>query len=312
MRISVAVCTWNRCSLLGRALEQMTKLDVPAGVEWELLVVNNNSTDATDQVIASYGDRLPLRRLYEPQQGLSHARNLAVREAHGDYIIWTDDDVLVERAWLAEYRAAFARWPEAAVFGGPVELWLAGAPPQWLERTLPRVKYAFAVQDFGPEPTPLKLGVVPTGANFAVRTDEQRRFLYDTELGLRPGGTIRGEEVAVIEALLQDGATGWWVPAARVRHYIPPERQTIDYLRQYYFGIGEYDGRQLAPNGEAMIFGKPRWLWREAIEAETRYRWRRLLAQPEVWMEDLITASRTWGRLHGYAWRPGSATVRHE
>src|SRR6266536_6078206 len=92
MLITVAICTWNRCELLQTALEQLTRLLVPVDIEWELLVVNNNSTDATSSAIAPFASRLPVRELFEPKPGKSHALNLAIGEAAGDYILWTDDD----------------------------------------------------------------------------------------------------------------------------------------------------------------------------------------------------------------------------
>src|SRR5205085_1873116 len=79
---------------LSRALEQLARVRRPPG-GWEVLVVNNNSTDETERVLGAFEGRLPLRRAFEPQQGLSHARNHAVAQAAGEYIVWTDDDVLV-------------------------------------------------------------------------------------------------------------------------------------------------------------------------------------------------------------------------
>ena len=115
MRITVAICTRNRSSQLQHTLTQMRKLAIPPDVQWELLVVNNSSTDATDSVLTAFAHCLPLRRLFEPTPGKSHALNLAVREASGDYILWTDDDVLVDPDWINGYHEAFLRWPEAAV-----------------------------------------------------------------------------------------------------------------------------------------------------------------------------------------------------
>lgn len=89
MRITVAVCTWNRARLRDQTLAAMRQLQVPAGVEWELLVVNNNCTDATDDVIERHSTHLPIRRLFEVKQGHSHARNRAVAEATGELIVWT-------------------------------------------------------------------------------------------------------------------------------------------------------------------------------------------------------------------------------
>jgi glycosyltransferase involved in cell wall biosynthesis len=134
MLISVAICTWNRAPLLRRALQEMTQLIVPPGVEWELLIVDNNSTDATESIVAEYVRRLPVRRLFEPTPGKSNALNLAIREARGDYILWTDDDALVDRQWLAAYARAIEERPRAVFFGGPVHPWFAEPPPTWLKR----------------------------------------------------------------------------------------------------------------------------------------------------------------------------------
>src|SRR2546428_5053798 len=134
MLITIAICTWNRCALLHQALEQMTRLQIPPGIEWELLVVNNNCTDATDEVIAAYSTTLPIQRVFEPNPGLSNARNAAVREARGEYILWSDDDVVVDEHWLAAYVRAFHTRSEGVFFGGPVRPWFSVPPPAWLRR----------------------------------------------------------------------------------------------------------------------------------------------------------------------------------
>src|SRR5207253_11169792 len=100
MHATVAICTWNRSQLLRQTLDQFLDLAIPAGMTWELLVVNNNSTDDTDVVLAEFESRLPLRRLFEREPGLSHARNAALAAATGDYILFTDDDVLIAQSWL--------------------------------------------------------------------------------------------------------------------------------------------------------------------------------------------------------------------
>ena len=172
MRLTVALCTWNRCELLRQALEGMTRLDIPLGVDWELLVINNNCTDATDQVIEKYAPKLPIRRLFEPKPGLSNARNAAVREAQGEYILWTDDDVLVDKGWVTAYVKAFQRWPKAAFFGGPVRPWFATPPPGWLRRVWSRVADMYSIRDLGTHPLLFDCHRhVPYGANFVVRTE---------------------------------------------------------------------------------------------------------------------------------------------
>ena len=302
-RITVAICTWNRSQLLERTLEELTKLVVPSDVEWDLLVVNNNCTDATDDVIARFAGRLPVRRLFEPTPGLSHARNLAVREAAGDYVLWTDDDVLVGSDWLAAYSRAFARWPVAVVFGGPIEPWFPGPSPSWLQDAWPMVANAYACIDYGRDVVPLTDARVPFGANMAIRTDCQRMFPFDPDRGVRPGSRVGGEETDVVRKLLNSGRQGCWVPDARVRHYIPEARQTLGYLRQWYFGYGEYLGRFEEREHIAHLFGRPRWLLKQAIVSELRYRVHRYSRTPATWVLDLIAASTARGQIHGYGLR---------
>src|SRR6266550_3078434 len=110
--ISIAVCTWNRARMVEKTLHSFTQLEIPSGCEWEVVVVNNNSPDRTEAVLDSFLPRLPLRHFVETSQGIAHARNRAAREARGDVILWTDDDVQVKQNWLGGYVNAFAAYPE--------------------------------------------------------------------------------------------------------------------------------------------------------------------------------------------------------
>ncbi len=147
MNITIAICTWNRAKLLRQTLEQMTKLRHPESISWELLVVNNNSTDNTEEVVNEFGGRLPVRHIFEPKQGLSHARNRAISEAKGDYIIWTDDDVLVDEYWLIEYVKGFNKYPDAAFFGGPIGPWFETRPPKWIQQNFSIFETAYACRN---------------------------------------------------------------------------------------------------------------------------------------------------------------------
>ena len=300
LRLTVAICTWNRCASLEQTLEGFASVTVPTHVDWEILVVNNNSTDRTDEVVRAFERRLPIRGVVERQPGLSHARNRAVEEATGEYVLWTDDDVTVCREWLVEYVEAFRRWPEAALFGGPIEPCFEGTPPSWLLEIYPTIAGVYAARDFGATPMPLSRDVIPWGANYVIRTREQRAHRYDPDLGYRPGRLIGWEETEVIQALLRDGVRGWWVPGAALRHHVPKQRQTTRYLRTHFYNRGMYFGSRWDQNDRRLVFGRPRWLWRRVIEAEVRYRVHRIWSKPDVWVEHLITSSENWGLLTGY------------
>ena len=143
MFITIAICTFNRAESLRRTLDSLVAMRVPSDLSWEIVIVNNNSTDHTDEVISEYVGRLPVRWEFEPRPGKSNARNRAIDVAKGEYIVWTDDDVVVDTGWLTAYVEAFRRWPEAAVFGGrimpryeaPVAKWVGKAKRCWKGHT---------------------------------------------------------------------------------------------------------------------------------------------------------------------------------
>ena len=120
MFVTIGICTFNRAESLRRTLDSLLAMRVPNDLAWEIVIVNNNCTDHTDDVISKYVGPLPVRREFEPRAGKSNALNRAIDVAKGDYI-WIDDDVLVDPGLLSAYAAAFRRWPEATVFGGRIK-----------------------------------------------------------------------------------------------------------------------------------------------------------------------------------------------
>ena len=98
--VTVGICTRNRGPLLRTSLEQLARTAVPDDVTWEVIVVDNGSTDGTARVLEAMASQLPLRALRYDTPGKSHALNHAIQHARGDYILWTDDDVLVDRNGL--------------------------------------------------------------------------------------------------------------------------------------------------------------------------------------------------------------------
>ena len=158
MFVTVAICTLNRAESLRRTLDSVAATRVADELAWELIVVNNNSTDHTDAVIAEYRGRLPLRRELEPLQGHSNARNRAIVAARGEYIVWTDDDVIVGARWLAAYAEAFRRWPDGVVFGGRIIPRYEPPVVKWIAQSERVLGGPFAIRDFGDEVQPLSVG----------------------------------------------------------------------------------------------------------------------------------------------------------
>ena len=264
--VSVVICTWNRERLLERTLGGLARLRVSPELAWELLVVDNGSTDGTTDVLTRYAARLPLRAIEEPERGLSRARNRALDEARGRLVLWTDDDVRVDSAWISEIVAAARRFPDEPLFGGTVDPWFEEAPPRWIRRNLDQLEGTFAIRRFGPEVRRFRDGEAPFGANMAVRADALGGQRFRTDLGRIGTSLLSGEESEFL-ARIRDrtGRPGVWVGSARVEHWVPRERLEPSYLRRYFEGLGRTrvaaDG---IPRG-ANLFGVPSWIRRREI-----------------------------------------------
>lgn len=310
MLISVIVCTRNRASQLRHVLNSFLYLNSPEGATWEMLVVDNGSTDETPSVIDEFADRLPVRRVWQPEPGLSNARNAGVAAAKGDYICWTDDDVEVDSEWLAAYARAFHRYPDGAIFGGVVEPVYEAPPPAWMIENGELLANLMAKRDHGPveRKMPTELHLLPYGANFALRAAEQRQFLYDPNLGVSPNHKRLGEESTVLMAIAALGGSYYWIPSSRVRHLIPVARMSVDYIKVYFHSVGETWAYMSENGGEPIMgppipvqgskfLGAPAWLWRQSFRPTLVYTFKKILRPNRVnwWLWNLTQMSKMEG-----------------
>ncbi|WP_018231089.1 glycosyltransferase family 2 protein [Thioalkalivibrio thiocyanodenitrificans] len=252
--LTVAIVTRNRAGLLDRALASLGGADKPPGLSYEILVVLNACTDRSEAVVRRHARQLPVRFLDEPCPGISHARNAAIGACSGRVIAWIDDDVVVGRSWFEAYARALAAHPGAAFFGGPIEPLFEGEIPPWFHQTWRLFTDVFAVRHV-PCDAPVHVRYLPYGANYAVRSDWQRRFAYDPGLGRRPGFLlIGGEETALLNRILAAGGRGQWIADARVQHVISGERRTRRHLVRHYAGHGYRVGCAVRAAGGSQTF----------------------------------------------------------
>ncbi|MEO1160031.1 MAG: glycosyltransferase, partial [Pseudomonadota bacterium] len=174
---------------------------------------------------------------------LSIARNTGVSQTDADYVIFTDDDVTVPVDWLARYAAAFRRYPDAAFFGSDIAPVFADADASWAQALYRSAGSCFARFRVGPRDmkidTQTGSGLYPFGANMAFRLDVLRKFRFDESLGRQPDGLVlSGEETRLIGEMVAAGHCGYLIAENPVSHCIAPSRQTLEYVRQYYYGQG--------------------------------------------------------------------------
>ncbi|HEX8742415.1 MAG TPA: glycosyltransferase family 2 protein [Thermoleophilaceae bacterium] len=227
---SVIVCTRNRADYLEGALDSILA-DSP-GVGWELIVVDNASTDGTRAVVEARqaeAKDVPVEYALEERLGHSHARNRGIADARGELIVFTDDDVIVEAGWLDALCAGFTE-PDVMAAGGKIVPRWPSAPPGWMSARLSGV---LAVTDYGEEARDLTGDEYPVGANMAIRRSAlgDAASAFDTRLGHRGGGYFGFDEHELFAALRERGRLVYR-PDAVVHHRILPDRMTWEGMRR--------------------------------------------------------------------------------
>jgi glycosyltransferase involved in cell wall biosynthesis len=293
MKMTVILCTYNRCESLAKALASAARLELPKSVDWEVLVVDNNSNDQTREVVEDFCRRYPghFRYLFEPRQGKSHALNTGIREAHGDILAFIDDDVIVEPTWLQNLTAALhnGQWAGA---GGRILPQQPFVPPGWIPL---KDRYALApLALFNPDLAAGPLAEPPFGTNMAFhRKVFEKHGGFRTDLGPGPGGghPQKSEDSEFGHRLIAAGERLRYEPSAVVYHAVPPSRLQKSYFLDWWFDKSHADIR---------AFGIPadtRWF----IAGIPLYKFRRLAVWTLRWMIALDPRQRFGAKVRVWA-----------
>ena len=264
MKITVILCTYNRCESLAKALNSVAAQTLPVSVDWEVLVVDNNSNDRTREVVEDFSGRHPghFRYLFEPQPGKSHALNAGIREARADILAFLDDDVTVEPTWLQNLTAGLHNGEWAGAGGRIVPVW-SRPVPRWLS---PGAWYALApLVQFDLGNVAGGLSEPPFGTNMAFRKEMFEKYGgFLVELGPRPGSEIRNEDTEFGSRLLAAGERLRYEPSAVVCHPVQDNRIEKKYFLAWWFHKGEANIRQFGvrPGTKYFAAGVPLYLFR--------------------------------------------------
>lgn len=267
LRLSVVLPTFNRPGSLQSCLAALLHQAADASA-YEIIVVDNNSSDSTRDVIAGIADRR-VRTVREPRQGLSFARNSGVAAARGDLVAFTDDDVEPEPHWVARIITAFAGHPEVDGLGGPVLPAWEAPPPAWLTR---QHWGPLALQDHGDAERTFDAGspIGLVGANVAFRRrvfDELGMFSPDVQRVKNGIGSTEDHEL--LARLYDAGGRMLYVPGMRVIARVQTERYRREYHRRWHTGHGSFHARMWRPDMERSrlsVAGVPAHLFRSAAK----------------------------------------------
>ncbi|MDR0427455.1 MAG: glycosyltransferase [Dysgonamonadaceae bacterium] len=237
---SVVVCTYNRADYLAKTLESIALQEYPGNC-FEVIIVDNNSSDNTKEVCDKYSSRfpiLPIRYFKETQQGISFGRNKGVNEAQGEIIAFIDDDETIRPDYLEHLNKLFNQYPDAELCSGPVVPIYEATPPDWLSPYIERaVTGAYdkgnKIKTVGPNDYP--------GTGHA--TFKKELFIkyggFNTDLGRRGSSLMGAEDKDFFLRLIQNGIKCYYLPSAEIFHHIPKEKLTDDFFERITYAIGK-------------------------------------------------------------------------
>jgi glucosyl-dolichyl phosphate glucuronosyltransferase len=254
--VSVLICTYNRASSLGRTLESVLAQKFSQPLTWEVVIVDNNSTDGTRHVVEEFQSRYKgiIRYVFEPKQGISSARNAAILTAQGELLAFIDDDEIAEQEWL-HHLIANLRNKEWAGAGGRVLPPLDFEAPVWLST---KSWYASGpVPSFDKGLEAIELEEPPFGANMAFRKEVFTKCgLFRTDLGRLGKTLISNEDTEFGRRVFAAGLRLRYEPLALTYHPVEKDRLRKEYFLNWWFNKGRSDIRESGnPPGTLHICG---------------------------------------------------------
>lgn len=312
MDVSIVISTYNRCGLLEGALQSLLS-QTPADMAYEILAVDNNSTDQTRPMVGALAAQNPdkLKYLFEPKQGLSYGRNAGIAAAKAPIIAFTDDDVRVSADWVWRIKAGFAANPDIDFLGGKVIPRWPAEPPRWLTKAN---WSPLALLDYGDRPffVDSQKQLCLIGANFAFR---RRAFenvgLFKTDFQRVKDGIGSLEDHEILLRLWRVGSRGLYLPELVVTAEIEPERMEKQYHRKWHASHGRFyaalHSEEVEQSKLGKLFGVPAHFYRQALDDLAAWIRARIRRQPaEAFTSELGLryfggfAMRRWREFFGF------------
>lgn len=240
---TVVIPTYNGSDRLAKLLERLRNQQHTENISWEIIIVDNNSTDNTAQVIQSYQENwqclYPLKYCFEAKQGAAYARKLGVTEASGKLIGFLDDDNYPLLNWVSEAYAFAKKYPKAGAYGSQIH-------PDWevepSEDFQQRIAPFLAITERGNLPLlyEAKKKLLPPSAGLVVSRQAWLESVPQKTIltGRTPGNMLTSEDLEVLCYIQKAGWEIWYNPTMEIYHKIPNSRLQKDYLIPFFRGIG--------------------------------------------------------------------------
>ena len=258
MKYSILLSTLNRADLIAETLKSFEQLVVD-NCEVQFVIVDNGSTDETQRVLREWESRLPLLSIYEPTAGKNICLNRAIEHATGDYVIFTDDDVVADPNWITAYHAAVKRWPEELLFGGAITPRFPPGTPTWVATASSR--HAVLYSEYSPAGKEGPTESIPIGPNMMVKQSVFERFRFDESIGPAGKNYAMGSETEFLVRVKANTKCNYmFVPESHVQHVVRDEQITEKWIAGRAFRAGRGMARSITTD-RLKIAGVPWPIW---------------------------------------------------
>jgi glucosyl-dolichyl phosphate glucuronosyltransferase len=238
--ISVIICTYNRDKYIYNVLKSLALNNISVEA-FEIILINNNSTDNTEVECHRFMREYPLvRMLYfiETNQGLSNARNRGIKEANGDILVYVDDDALVNEEYLKSYAEFFKNNKGIEAAGGAIIPKYETKTPNWMSHYTKNLVTGYLY--YGNKTIEFTKGKYPGGGNAAYRKDVFNKVgFFNVDLGRKGDSLVGAEEKDIFDKMNKMGMRFYYIPDAILYHLIPEKKLSKDYFNRLTYSIGK-------------------------------------------------------------------------
>lgn len=238
-QVSIVICTYSRAHMIGQTLHSLKRLtDIEHA---EVILIDNNSPDNTAEVVSKaieqLKDKVNIKYIFEPRQGLSVARNTGIEVSNGSIIAFLDDDATPATGWLSSIREGFEKYPEAAAIGGIIEPDFESKKPDWLVKEL---ELPYGIINLGTQVREYPRRLHPFGGNCAIRKEIVKELQFPEWLGRKGGQSLlSGEETWLFNQMRSRGQKLLYIPGMKIKHFTPDNRLNSEWIKKrfYYQGV---------------------------------------------------------------------------
>lgn len=223
IKISVIVCTYNRCKMLESALKSLVQQDCGTDL-FEVIVVDNDSIDGTSAIFDKFAIYHNFQYVMEEKTGLSNARNTGYQKAKGEYVAYMDDDAKADKSWVKNIIAFISRRPEIFAFGGPYRGYSFAKIPEWF-------KGGYGTWTLGDKERSIEQNEWINGTNMIFR----RSLLeglggFNTKIGMSGKTISYGEDTNLLLKIKERHHPIYYVPDIIVEHLIPVYKLSLKWM----------------------------------------------------------------------------------